>query len=1131
MVETLASPVTGAYNSLAEGVDLAQRAGLAKSLQAVPVAAYEAGKNLLLEGVHTADRWVNATHQLPGARPTDTLVAPAGTEDYSINPNRVEDHDTLAPLGLAGLGNPVSALGRAGARGAAEAGRPSLGDRVIGKYMDLRGELDHRHEEPTTPRAWAIERRPGVQDAQHPLPTDPQKRHRMWGTEELRLTNASRMKLHDYDGRIPADHLPDELRKAAQSGLRSDAGNLNDLARSLESVAESKASAIEDGSSHPVMRGAANEPGNPSDRFRLLADQNRSSWLGQIANALMGRDEGRASVGASRETVRPSLGAEGLPTEAAASSISRPLNQGIEGAGRNVEKVTPATERPSASFATRQQEKIREPQEEGAGKSEVNSAINQMREKELVRLWREAKESSEDIAGILGVAPGWVNAHKAALADAHGLENRRGLGVDVRGRYWKENSSEFERMWKAGASNVEMQQRFDLSPAAVSAAARRLDLSVRRWSPNESEVKDQVKALRSEGMSYTDISKELNITRNSVAGIVDRLRKGGTVVLSDQERASLPGFLATDSEEGRPADASRQNISRTSSNGSEQGQAMAEQGTDPFDAEIEALTRMLADGGGEGAGGGGVDGPPRTVPNPNYTLGGRRMEGRRPMTIQEQTMADNPALQMGRDAGAAASSAVDAAGFGLPGVLLDYAAPNVLAGIRENEALANPGVPFAGSIAGSMAAPVNSLARGAGAAADLMRAAPKTSTAALGIGGVLTTPSEAGKATLDPRQDQIGDLRKEQDAARKILEKFATQNFQSKTARDNASKPYLDQISSAQTRIDALTTAMDKDAEDASNRGRPIREYLPPALANTLPIWAGVAGGLLARRSFNKYNAEYNSALEGYRGAEKTGDAAEMAIRKNQLAGLETNTPWKDPSTYLAAGLPLELRGMEHVIDANRDPSTRAYQEAQTRIHDPAAVAFDVGTGLFSSATALGLGAKLSKAQPERSLGRAIASENAYGDAPKMAEQLGTALRAGEDLKALRPSSLDADPARRSLLQRLFGTRTGAAPDAPLPATVPSSSVEVLPPLASRNALAGPAESEMRLSDRVRANPVPEPARLPSPSNRPDWASDPPQGYKLDKGYYWDAKMQRQRHADGTWGEQPKYSAPRGKRE
>lgn len=58
------------------------------------------------------------------------------------------------------------------------------------------------------------------------------------------------------------------------------------------------------------------------------------------------------------------------------------------------------------------------------------------------------------------------------------------------------------------------------------------------------------------------------------------------------------------------------------------------------------------------------------------------------------------------------------------------------------------------------------------------------------------------------------------------------------------------------------------------------------------------------------------------------------------------------------------------------------------------------------------------------------------------------------------------------------------------------------------------------------ANPAP--AR---PAGMPEWASEPPQGVKLSRGQWWDAKQNQPRNADGTLAEMPKYKASRPKAE
>lgn len=90
---------------------------------------------------------------------------------------------------------------------------------------------------------------------------------------------------------------------------------------------------------------------------------------------------------------------------------------------------------------------------------------------------------------------------------------------------------------------------------------------------------------------------------------------------------------------------------------------------------------------------------------------------------------------------------------------------------------------------------------------------------------------------------------------------------------------------------------------------------------------------------------------------------------------------------------------------------------------------------------------------------------------------------------------------------------------------------------AGRSAVA-PALSDVRPDavekalNLTKARQLPAPEALPSPAAsaapvRPAWASDPPPGVKLKKGYHWDGTQNQPRHETGTYGEMPKYSAPK----
>lgn len=120
MLRWMASPLIAARDSIAEGVDLAQRAGLSKSLQAVPVAAYEAGKNLLEGGITAIDEWTQGVRGHPEVIGNPLLVK-RGTEEYEPPP--ISQNSMLAPTGLAGMG---TGLARASVGASREAVRPSL---------------------------------------------------------------------------------------------------------------------------------------------------------------------------------------------------------------------------------------------------------------------------------------------------------------------------------------------------------------------------------------------------------------------------------------------------------------------------------------------------------------------------------------------------------------------------------------------------------------------------------------------------------------------------------------------------------------------------------------------------------------------------------------------------------------------------------------------------------------------------------------------------------------------------------------------------------------------------------------------------------------------------------------------
>jgi hypothetical protein len=196
-------------------------------------------------------------------------------------------------------------------------------------------------------------------------------------------------------------------------------------------------------------------------------------------------------------------------------------------------------------------------------------------------------------------------------------------------------------------------------------------------------------------------------------------------------------------------------------------------------------------------------------------------------------------------------------------------------------------------------------------------------------------------------------------------------------------------------------------------------------------------------------------------------------------------------------------RRAEWIANADREPVENPVRsQASKEFYDPAKLAERTLFGLAEGGVGGLAGAK----------------------APAVLGRIGSSIAELPGLVLNRLGLRQGTPAQS--LAAAADAASGANGLATRPIAEPASSAEVLPP--SRNALAGPG----RLADRVKANPVLEPAR---PANQrgdiPEWASEAPEGVKLPRGYFWDTKMQQPRHKDGTLGEMPKYSAPRVRRE
>jgi hypothetical protein len=150
-----------------------------------------------------------------------------------------------------------------------------------------------------------------------------------------------------------------------------------------------------------------------------------------------------------------------------------------------------------------------------------------------------------------------------------------------------------------------------------------------------------------------------------------------------------------------------------------------------------------------------------------------------------------------------------------------------------------------------------------------------------GAGAIAATPTEAGNGSeLDPRLQKIKDLDTEIAGHRNKLETMAKTNFQSKTARENASQPFLSAISQAEQRKAALEGELDAEAK------KKAQSSFSHTMANT--VWPGVqwggpvlaamatkAAGNMAERALNK--PWRNSVAGAEKAMRKGGSDEELA--------------------------------------------------------------------------------------------------------------------------------------------------------------------------------------------------------------------------------------------------------------
>lgn len=168
--------------------------------------------------------------------------------------------------------------------------------------------------------------------------------------------------------------------------------------------------------------------------------------------------------------------------------------------------------------------------------------------------------------------------------------------------------------------------------------------------------------------------------------------------------------------------------------------------------------------------------------------------------------------------------------------------------------------------------------------------APKVAGAAAGLYGLTTGSTEAGPT--DARADEIRSLNQRIADDQKRLEKFATTNFQSKTAREAASQPILDSITKAQNRIAALQGEMDVEAERKRTANTPIKELVPGlglGLGAAGVLAGGYLGNRIAKSGVDKFNTAINDINTRWGAAAGRARAApNNAVSSAEARGLQT---------------------------------------------------------------------------------------------------------------------------------------------------------------------------------------------------------------------------------------------------
>lgn len=479
----------------------------------------------------------------------------------------------------------------------------------------------------------------------------------------------------------------------------------------------------------------------------------------------------------------------------------------------------------------------------------------------------------------------------------------------------------------------------------------------------------------------------------------------------------------------------------------------------------------------------------RMASAPTQTLGGKRMEGSRPMTEQEQTITDAPWRQMGRDAGAAASQAINTAGFGIPGVVVDMAAPEVARAIRENEGRAT-GMANVGGAALGMVGPGGLAKEGASRMAGLLARHPVAGGGTIAATAGLAAPSEANREaaandyipkglfseasdamssalkafgfgdgpsaddkpmTLDEYKKQRATLKPktlsdlEQDAVDKLKatdERYKTWGPAGRArleeeARKGAQKTYAayqQDVAAEGKRLESAYGDYRKGWDD--QRTEHLNKQFTerhPKVAMGMTVGGPALSALLTKGVFSKINSKADDIVTKgaeARTADNMRDLADQITRADQF-GWRGNVG-KGVAATEAVLLPAELRMMQDVIDKKGlPPESGARKAAEQRMSDVVEYGKGMGWDLFSGTAGAGTGALWSKMRTPYP-GADLATLKSHAR--------------GMDIGNMAPDSMAQALATRAILAREAQNKLNAVPKTAIEGLAPPSNGGTLSP-------------------------------------------------------------------------------------